>query len=67
MVFIMICSFQKPELRQLSHQLPFPTDVPLPDMVESEETRYEAFARDNKLDESTRRLYEQAAKVCVFI
>lgn len=36
-------------------------------MAESEEIMNEAFVRDNALDESARRFYEKAAKVCVFI
>lgn len=39
LVFIMICSFQKPEPRQLSLQVPMP-DVPNPDVLVPDETRF---------------------------
>ncbi|GJJ15547.1 hypothetical protein Clacol_009825 [Clathrus columnatus] len=39
LVFIMICSFQKPEPRQLLFQISMPNDVPNPDTLITEEMR----------------------------
>ncbi|KAF8587308.1 putative peroxisomal acyl-coenzyme A thioester hydrolase 1 [Ramaria rubella] len=62
MIFIMVCSFQKPEPGQLSHQVPFPAQVPAPEDTLLEDLRLEKLAGDLTLDSATRRWYEQAAQ-----
>jgi len=61
-VFIMICSFHKPEPLQLSHQMPLPPDIPAPDDVVEEEFRLEEMARSPAIDARLRLYYEQMAQ-----
>ncbi|KAI0651598.1 thioesterase-like superfamily-domain-containing protein [Trametes meyenii] len=45
-IFLMVCSFQRPEPRQPTYQLPMPPDVPLPDACEGIEVIYERLFKD---------------------
>lgn len=45
-IFIMLCSFQRPEPRQLAFQLLMPPNVPPPDACESIELTYERLFKE---------------------
>ncbi|KAI0639149.1 thioesterase-like superfamily-domain-containing protein [Trametes polyzona] len=45
-IFIMLCSFQRPEPRQPTFQLPMPPDVPAPDACEGIEVIYERLFKE---------------------
>jgi acyl-CoA thioesterase len=45
-IFMLLCSFQRPEPWQPSHQLSMPPNVPLPDACELEEERMWKLAND---------------------
>lgn len=45
-IFIMLCSFQRPEPRQCTFQLPMPPNVPLPDACEGIEVIYERLFKE---------------------
>ncbi|KAF9459455.1 HotDog domain-containing protein [Collybia nuda] len=55
-IFVMMCSFQKPEPWQPSHQWPMPA-VPIPEDCELEETRYLRHLQSDSPSESLSRLY----------
>ncbi|KAL1951750.1 hypothetical protein VTO73DRAFT_899 [Trametes versicolor] len=45
-IFIMLCSFQRPEPRQCNFQLPMPPNVPPPDACEGIEANYERLFKE---------------------
>ncbi len=45
-IFIMLCSFQRPEPRQCTLQLPMPPNVPPPDACEGIEVNYERLFKE---------------------
>ncbi|KZT74859.1 hypothetical protein DAEQUDRAFT_742304 [Daedalea quercina L-15889] len=49
-VFVMLCSFQKPELGQPVHQWPMPPKVPSPEECEEVQEYYERMLRRKDLD-----------------
>ena len=66
LVFIMICSYQRPEPLQLSFQLPMPLNVPSPDSVPLEETKYDQLAADESIHPRLRKWYQVVAQVIIF-
>jgi len=60
LVFIMICSFQKPEPYQLSLQIPMPSNTPSPESLQTEESKYEKLAREYELEPRMKGYYENA-------
>lgn len=56
-IFIMLCSFQKPEPWQPSHQWPMPK-VPAPEECELDETKYARAIRDKQVHPKLAALYE---------
>ncbi|KAL4268034.1 C/M/P thioester hydrolase family protein [Pleurotus pulmonarius] len=59
-IFILVCSFQKPEPWQPSYQLPMPT-VPEPLKCESEEVRYERLATQEGIHPRLKQYYLSCA------
>ena len=55
-MFVMMCSFQKPELAQPSYQWPMPVDVPDPDVCEPAEAPHERSLLNENLDPRIRQL-----------
>jgi len=62
LVFIMICSFQKPEPMQLTFQIAMPANIPSPESVLPEETVYEQLAADESLPQRLRDAYLRFAQ-----
>ncbi|KAF8522926.1 thioesterase-like superfamily-domain-containing protein [Hysterangium stoloniferum] len=60
LIFIMICSFQKPEPYQLSHQNPMPSNVPSPETLQSEESKFDELAREPGLEPRMKEYYKNA-------
>ncbi|KAG5648188.1 hypothetical protein DXG03_006143 [Asterophora parasitica] len=58
-IFVLMCSFQKPEPWQPSHQWPMP-DVLKPEDCELEETRYIEVSKSTTLPPAFRKGYEEA-------
>jgi len=55
-VFIMMCSFHRPELQHPSHQWPMPLDVPSPDDVESDVSFYNRWAHSEGIADNTKKI-----------
>lgn len=64
-VFVMICSFQRPEPGQPVHQWPMPPGVPDPDKCEDVEGYYERLLRYEGLDPKMKEYAEEYIAVCV--
>ncbi len=66
MIFILMCSFQKPEPHQPSHQFPMPTGVPDPESEELEldHFTYERMAKSEDVSEKFREMLADIAEVC---
>lgn len=62
-VFVMMCSFQKPEPWQPAHQWHIPPGVPPPDECELEEVRYLRLAAGHELGERQRLFLQDFAAV----
>jgi acyl-CoA thioesterase II len=58
-IFVLMCSFHKPEPWQPSHQWPMPLNVPTPEECESDETRMARQAAQEGMDERTRNILKE--------
>ncbi|KIJ34177.1 hypothetical protein M422DRAFT_35223 [Sphaerobolus stellatus SS14] len=58
LIFIMLCSFQKPEPLQLSQQLAMSPNIPPPESIILEETRYDRLAVDETIHPRLRTWYQ---------
>lgn len=65
-VFVMMCSFQKPETWQPGHQWPMPT-VPQPEECQLEESQYIMMAERADLHPKLAEFYKLAAAVRSFL
>ncbi|KAK7058296.1 acyl-CoA thioesterase [Paramarasmius palmivorus] len=59
-IFVLMCSFQKPETWQPSYQWKMPK-VPSPDECEMDEDRYDRIRQDPNLDTHIRKIFEEYA------
>jgi len=61
-IFVLICSFQKPEPWQPSHQWPIPA-VPTPEECELEEVRYHRLSLDESINPRLKKVYQEFVAV----
>jgi hypothetical protein len=57
LIFVLMCSFQKPEPYQPSHAWPLPSNVPNPEDCELQETIYTREAMKEGVDERLKSIY----------
>ena len=64
-VFVMLCSFQRPELGQPVHQWPMPPNVPRPEECEEVQEYYERMLLRKDLDPRLRAYAEEYIQVSI--
>jgi hypothetical protein len=66
LIFVLMCSFQKPEPYQPSHAWPLPPNVPSPEECELQETIYTREAMKEGVDERLKNIYKIIIEVGLY-